>query len=446
MGKGTIVMFDELVIQSEFQKDNIQKFIKQLQEIDCQKAQQMKATGWKYIKTAQRTVLFIFGEVTFNRRCYRKNAEYRYPVDEYLGLKPHSRFSSELMYQVAITSCYMPYRKVCDLFVNLKNIFITKDTVLQARKLVTKLYQEKDEYLQYMEQKDSKKKKVDILYVEGDGILVKSKDGKSLRTELSHFVVHEGVAEEYHHRKKLVNKHEIIRSSNYAAREELINYIYNHYNLKDTSILVTNSDMGHGYSPYIFKEIASALSCRHEHFWDKYHLNELILSSLKGINQELINLLFEEIENHNKKKVRMVLDTIESTIIDDQVSGKFNYLKNRLLQNFVYTTPSKIRGIQVDTLGIIESQQCKISNRMKNRGMYWSKEGAETMARMVIDGGLGLVRELFFGSWREMYNEYIKGGLSAAEYKRSEQKLLSKNGKEKLKYSNNVSFLLKNIY
>lgn len=157
-------------------------------------------------------------------------------------------------------------------------------------------------------------------------------------------------------------------------------------------------------------------------------------------------MLFEEIENHNKKKVRMVLDTIESTIIDDQVSGKFNYLKNRLLQNFVYTKPSKTRGIQVDTLGIIESQQCKISNRMKNRGMYWSKEGAETMARMVIDGGLGLVRELFFGSWREMYNEYIKGGLSAAEYKRSEQKLLSKNGKEKLKYSNNVSFLLKNIY
>ncbi|OJG47872.1 Uncharacterised protein [Enterococcus gallinarum] len=33
----------------------------------------------------------------------------------------------------------------------------------------------------------------------------------------------------------------------------------------------------------------------------------------------------------------------------------------------------------------MESQQSKIANRMKKRGMYWSLDGGKTMSKMIID-------------------------------------------------------------
>ncbi|MCW1089743.1 ISLre2 family transposase, partial [Streptococcus anginosus] len=76
-----------------------------------------------------------------------------------------------------------------------------------------------------------------------------------------------------------------------TAREELLDYLYNHFEITDKTILITNSDNGKGYTKRIFQEIKKALGIKcHEHFWDAYHLNEQLKAFLKPYPEPLQNL------------------------------------------------------------------------------------------------------------------------------------------------------------
>lgn len=54
------------------------------------------------------------------------------------------------------------------------------------------------------------------------------------------------------------------------------------------------------------------------------------------------------------------------------------------MNNFKYVKPASQRGILNRGIGIMESQYRKITYRMKRRGMYWSKWGISTMAKIII--------------------------------------------------------------
>ena len=56
----------------------------------------------------------------------------------------------------------------------------------------------------------------------------------------------------------------------------------------------------------------------------------------------------------------------------------------------------------------MESQHRKVTYRMKKRGMYWTVLGAQTMSQMVILNYEDGLRELFFGCWREEYEEMME--------------------------------------
>lgn len=64
----------------------------------------------------------------------------------------------------------------------------------------------------------------------------------------------------------------------------------------------------------------------------------------------------------------------------------------------------------------MEAQHVKITDRMKHRGMYWSLDGAETMAKMIIEKSAGTLRDLFFGDWRQEYAKIKALPTSAAAY------------------------------
>ncbi|MCC9747731.1 ISLre2 family transposase, partial [Streptococcus agalactiae] len=61
--------------------------------------------------------------------------------------------------------------------------------------------------------------------------------------------------------------------------------------------------------------------------------------------------------------------------------------------------------IDVDSIGIMESQHRKITYRMKNRGMYWSRTGAETMSKLIICNAENNLRNLILGDWRKDYEK-----------------------------------------
>ncbi|MDR3241677.1 MAG: ISLre2 family transposase [Lactobacillaceae bacterium] len=404
-------MWNEKDVVLAAQRRTIRDFIKYLTDLDCELVSKMLSKGHEYVKTAERTVVFTFGEVTFSRRVYRdKSGNYLYPIDETLGLIPYTRFSMELLFEIAKMATKMSYRKVASEIGDLRNIEITKDTVQKALKLVTNLYEEQKDYQFYRDDDLIQKTEVDTIYIEGDGVMVKTNDliapaeERTSRSDLAHFVVHRGVKKEYGKRLKLVDKHEFLAKSPKEARELVNDYIYNHYTITDKTTIITNSDMGMGYTPYVFNEMVAVYPrARHEHFWDTYHLNIRIRQIFKTLPYKLEERFFTAIKNHSKRDATLVLDTVESLIEDGNDLDNFIQFKNKFLLNFKYTKDASSRRMKHQGIGIMESQNSKIANRMKHQGMYWSAKGAVTMAKMIIDASTGALRELFFGEWREKY-------------------------------------------
>ncbi|MCJ0588436.1 UPF0236 family protein, partial [Enterococcus cecorum] len=169
-----------------------------------------------------------------------------------------------------------------------------------------------------------------------------------------------------------------------------------------------------GYTAYTFNELVKSFGCKHEHFYDEYHVNDSIKRIFKNV-PALKNKAIEAIKTHSRKNLKTVFDTFESMITDEKILQRFWDISKRILTNFQYTLPARKRGFSHEGIGIMESQHCKISNRMKHRKMKWSIKGAETMARMIIDIGQNKLDDLFFGEWRGGYIKMQLKGFSAAK-------------------------------
>lgn len=422
-----MTIFDERDLKEQLIAQNATNFYEFVSKYDDQMVSVMKARGYTCIHSMERTVAFTFGEFTFRRRRWKKGNQWVVPVDEKLGLKKNVRFSWEFMYQIACLSTMMPYDKVVQTIQMVYHIVITKPTVVKAVKLCHHLLKEREEYRFFEEELPVDKMHIDVIYIEGDGVMVKAR-GEELNNQnvdLSHFVVHTGSQKVGSNRFELQDKKEFVSLDNRLTREKVLDYLYNHFEIDEDTLLITNSDGGHGYTPYVFKEIAKALKVkRHEHFWDKYHVNQKLKSFFKLYSEELLDSAFQAIKQHDKGKLRTVLDTTEALVLTEEEFEVFETFKRKLLNNFQYTKPAELRGLHHAGIGVMESQHRKITYRMKKRGMYWTIRGAETMSQMIVLAYEGQLRELFFGSWREDYQQYLDlESLSATKIKKNQNRI-----------------------
>ncbi|WP_300979528.1 ISLre2 family transposase [Streptococcus thermophilus] len=398
------MMLDERVFSERLRIDNQKTFLKMIEDYEKSIAPSMRAQGFKRINQKERTVIFSFGEMTFSRSRWKKGDTVRIPVDEKLGLEPRSRFSQELLYQITRLSNYMPYRKVVEVMELLKSIYITKNTVQHALDVAGHLLEDKADYDSLSADRSAdrpSKIKAERLYIEGDGVWVKqstpNKQGKSV--ELSHFVVHTGSKKGK--RNILKDKFEVVSTHYHQAKDKLLELIMERFEITPETVIVTNSDGGKGYSPNLFKELVSGFRPKeHFHIWDAFHVNQAIKTQLRPFPSELIKQAFQALKNRDKSQLKTVLDTAESLIDSDEKLATFQRFRRQLLRNFKYTGSPEAFGLSSSGIGIMESQHRKITYRMKNRGMYWSKKGADTMSQTILLSHAGELRDLFFGQWR----------------------------------------------
>ena len=408
--------FDEKNFMSEMARQREKEFLKRIKDYDDKVAPTLRQHGYKRIDSSERTVLFTFGEMTYSRNRWRKGKETRYPVDEWLDLKPYMRYSPELVLHLAKHASKLSYREVCRTIRVAYQLEVTKDAVLKAVKVAGRLFSEKERYRYLLEEEQPQKIQADKIYLEGDGVMVKTTSGGDERhnTDLAHFLIHTGTKKVGNNRYTLLNKYEIIHTNYDKAKEELLDYLYNHFEITDKTILITNSDNGKGYTKRVFQEIKKALGIKHhEHFWDAYHLNEQLRNFLKPYPSSLTELAFKAIQTHQKDLFHTVFDTIEALIEKEEEWDKFNAFRQKLFRNFKDTKPAKSRGLSSQGIGVMESQHRKVTYRMKHRGMYWSPNGACAMAKMILLERLDQLEELFFGDWRKQYEYYQGDRLSA---------------------------------
>ncbi|MGT2666554.1 ISLre2 family transposase [Streptococcus rifensis] len=403
-----VAILDEREFSKQLNQNNQRSFLKMIEAYEKKIAPSMRAQGYKRINQKERTVIFSFGEMTFTRSRWKKGDTVRIPVDEKLGLEPRQRFSQELLYQITELSNYMPYRKVVAVMELLKKIYITKNTVQHALEVAGQLINEKEEYdslsVQSWAEEEKERVKPKILYVEGDGVWVKqSTDKKKKSLELAHFVVHSGSKKGK--RNILMDKLEVVSTHYQRAKDKLLDLIYQHYDIDSNTMIVTNSDGGKGYSPKVFKELADAFNPKkHFHFWDAFHVNQALKKNLSPFPSGLVNQAFKAVKNRDKSGLKTVLDTAESLIESDERLEAFQRFSRQLMKNFRFTDKPESFGLSSNGIGIMESQHRKITYRMKNRGMYWSKKGANAMSQTILLSHTGELRDLFFGEWRSHFD------------------------------------------
>ncbi|MDT9554869.1 ISLre2 family transposase [Streptococcus mutans] len=400
-------VIDERQISRFFQENNRKTFLKMIARYENYIAPIMRANGYTRINQKERTVVFSFGEMTFSRSRWKKDGKIRIPVDEKLGLVPRARYSKELIYQLTELANFMPYRKVVTVVEELKQIYITKNSVQRALETAGKLLAGKEDY-RILALPEGKMDRIEpeTLYIEGDGVWVKqtNTEQQSKSMELTHFVVHTG--SQQGNRNTLTNKFEIVSTQHKKAKEQLLDLIYNRFKITPETVIITNSDGGLGYSPRFFKElIAGFRSKRHYHFWDPFHVNKILKMNLNGFPSELTTRAFQAIQHRSKKEMQTVLETAESLIETDDKLESFRRFKSQLLENFSYTAKPEHKGLSSAGIGIVESQHRKITYRMKNRGMYWSQQGADIMSQTILLTYKGELRDLFFGQWRTDYEK-----------------------------------------
>ena len=411
-----MIRFDEKTFMDEMARLREKEFLKRVKAYDDRVATNMIQHGYKRVDSSERTVLFTFGEMTFSRNRWRKGENTRYPVDEWLGLKPYIRYSPELILHMAKHASKLSYREVCRTIQTAYDLLVTKDAVLKAVKVAGRLFSEREQYRFLLEEEQPQKIQADKIYLEGDGVMVKTTSGGDERhnTDLAHFLVHTGTKKVGKNRYILQNKHEIIHTNYETAREELLDYLYNHFEITDKTLLITNSDNGKGYTKRVFQEIKKALGIKkHEHFWDAYHLNEQVKNFLKSYPEPLQNLAFKALQTHREDLLSTVFDTVESLIQSDEEYDRFYAFRQKLFNHFKETKPPKLRGLSSQGIGVMESQHRKVTYRMKHRGMYWSVKGACAMAKMILLERIDQLEELFFGDWRRQYQYYQVNRLSA---------------------------------
>ncbi|MDG4511123.1 ISLre2 family transposase [Streptococcus suis] len=409
--------FDERNFVIEMDEYRRQEFLKRIRDYDDSIAPTMRQNGYKRVDATERTVLFTFGEITFSRNRWRRGQKTLYPVDDWLGLERYMRYSPELIFHMAKHASKLSYREVCRTICDTYRIGVTKDAVLKATKVAGQLIEEKERYRFYLEEEQAPQRiKASKIYLEGDGVMVKTtlSGNEPSNTDLTHFLVHTGIKQVTKDRWILENKHEIVHVNYEKAKEELLDYLYNHFEITDQTILITNSDNGKGYTKRTFQEIKKALGIkRHEHFWDEYHLNQKIKTFFKPYPETLYNLAQKAIQTHKKPLLITVLDTVESFIETEEQYETYFSFRQKMIRNFKDTKPAKLRNLSHKGIGVMESQHRKITYRMKHRGMYWSINGACTMAKMILLERIDQLEQLFFGDWRKSYQPYQNQRFSA---------------------------------
>ena len=379
---------DNIVFEEAVYNVASQAFSKVMREVfedlDKRLVAKMHADGYTMERKEPRHIQFLFGDVYFERRLWKKSKKYVYPLDELMGFLPRLRYSPLVQAKLSELATSSEFRKVSKAVSCLTPLQISPSGVHGIVQRVSKKVENHENNTKELVHKE--KKVVPVLYLEGDALAVKSQDRGI--TNINRFQVHEGV-EKSGKRGYCVNLHQFSGRSRKKAFSDMLEYLRKNYDLRNT-IILSNSDGGSGYEPEVFYELA--LDCKqHEHFLDRYHLNRKIRERMYFCPIELVDKMTIAVREYSKQDVELVLDTMESIATNENDSKKArkytSLLRKYLERNWKYIRPLRLRNIPtvIDRggLGVCESRHRPFSYRMKRQGRSWRRPGAENMVRLI---------------------------------------------------------------
>ena len=400
------LMTAEELIYHEFLHFMAETMGKVLTSIDRTLVLQKRMLGWKRVRADQRYLTFLFGSVAFTHTLMKTPEGVSvYPIHDFLGLHPYQKYTPAVELKVAELATTQPYRAVAKTLDEWTPVSLTATTVGTILKRVGKAQAQADRNQVFdMEESASlpEGKKVEFLFAEADGVYIHGTNKKRSH-EIHHAILYEGWEKN--------GKRVSLKAPQAILTTQPINDFWEEvqvsaasiYSLEQTQIC-TNSDGGKGYTAEHFQTAFSQSIHPVLNQLDHFHISQALRKGCGQEKGEWIPPLRLALQKKEKESFIVHLDTYESRLDESRDREKVAQFRSYILNNWerifdwrtvVPTLPSDARG-----LGAMESRNRTITFRMKKRGMHWSADGAEAMAK-VMQGMLnGTLQEALRSTYR----------------------------------------------
>jgi hypothetical protein len=354
-----------------------------LEEIDEQlmkrRDKDVKVAGLK-----ERGVTTLFGDIKIRRRLYQDSeGNYRFLLDEVIGLRKGSRVSPKIEELSTYLCSYLPFEKSERVLRALLPDGVSHNTIhrLVGRVIDTYLDEEEREIAEVFEEGEiplSEGKVVSHLMVEADGVSIALQREKERRTEVKVGIAYEGWEEVSGDRYKLKGKTTytgIMGGERFW--EGLSLTLAKKYDLSQVGQVIVGGDG----APWA-REGAELLGGIFQ--LSRFHLRRALLRGLKG-DVGLANQVYQACVTGNVALADALLARVQSTACGED-SKDIGRLRGYLIENACGLADYRL-GVAGDGLrgvGAIEGNVDKlIATRMKKRGMSWTKQGGNRMARLI---------------------------------------------------------------
>src|SRR5690625_2235513 len=365
-----------------------------------------QAKNWKVERNDHRNIQFTFGNVRFKRTLmYDENSEANYPLDDWLGIRKHQRYSPLVELKLAELASEVTYRESARILTEWTAVDISHSSVGNILKTVGSAQAEADKEM-VLELEESaclpEGKKTDFLYTEADGVFVRSLEKKK-HIEVSHGILYEGW--NLNGKRVSLENQTVIMTTQPIDQfwAEIQTFAAHRYSLENTQI-VSNSDGGAGYSAERFQSAFSQSRFPILHQLDGYHIGQAINHTFGYKKSDLKDEIKKALETLNIDRFILLLDTYESTLEEEKELEKLQKFRTYILNHWDYLGDWRKRVNRspkaARRLGAMESNQRRISFRMKKRGMHWSKDVAEAIVKVKQRILNGTLREVYLAAQR----------------------------------------------
>lgn len=356
-----------------------------------------KPKHYKCVGKRRRTLSTLIGDIVIHRRLYvhaskkrgkKKGSKARFLLDERLNIQPRRRVTHGLLRLIVSAATRLSFREVSEMleeagFPRISHTTIHNE-VRRYGELQSQVLQQSKELLFVAGQRveNVELRKVPVLFIEADGIIVNCQGADTTKLELKLAAIHEGW-EELGKRRKLKKATTVIGLFNGGDDfwETVTAQLMKTYDLTDTQIVI-NGDGADWIQKTAKDYFADAIVQL-----DRYHL---IRDLRLAVGQKAANDLLAQLDRGD---VTVFVDTLEAMApkIPEkrrEVYGKLLNLCKKYpehLLDYRHRLGNEYEGIRLHGMGAAETMvDKKVANRMKKRGMLWSRIGACAMASLLM--------------------------------------------------------------
>ena len=391
-------------------------------------------------KNRSTTTKTLFGEVTYSRRYYhdREADSYVFLLDETLGIFNGLGLVSENLAEQIVNECAdKSFRKAADSIGSLTGQIISPMGAWNVVQRFGEAIEAQEDRLIELNEAGSVGHlggvSSPVLFDEYDDVWIPrqreqrrapgtaAKGAKKIGKKLGKLPMHVGVAytgwtQSKDGRYNTVDKIAYASFNKTVVFRDKFNALLNQrYDMDGVKRRVTNAD-GESWAKTAAEENDSILQL------DPFHRSEAILKAVKDKGDRAF--LFGAIKEKDVDKVLAGISEMALDAQDEQtlkkLTGLYGYFYNNRENFFSWQErgvelPAPPMGIIYREMGVAESSNCLITQRMKNRRASWSEGGANNMARILcFRGTIGL--DAILGALPEPGPiEVFPGPLSAAQ-------------------------------